>query len=98
NYFSLLGVRASLGRTLGPADDASNVPPRATLSYTYWASRFHKDSSVIGSSLVIDDARVTIAGVAEAGFDGEIVGSSTNIWLPIGTHDQLESHPPAPHD
>ena len=92
NYFSLLGVHASLGGTLGPADDASTAPPRATISYAYWASRFHKDSSVIGSSLVIDDARVTIAGVAEPGFDGEIVGSSTDIWLPIGAHDQLESH------
>jgi predicted permease len=92
NYFSLLGVHASLGRTLGPADDASDAPPRATISYAYWASRFHKDSSMIGSSLVIDDARVTIVGVAAPGFDGEIVGSSTDLWLPIGAHDQLESH------
>ena len=92
NYFSLLGVRAAFGRVLGPADDAPYAPPRATLSYAYWTSRFHKDSSILGRSIVIDDAPVTITGVAAPGFDGEIVGTATELWLPIGAHDQLERH------
>ena len=92
NYFSLLGVTAALGRVLGPADDTPNAPPRATISYAYWTARFHKDSSIVGRSIVIDDAPVTISGVAASGFDGEIVGSATELWLPIGVHDQLERH------
>jgi predicted permease len=92
NYFSLLGVHAALGRVLGPADDAPYGPPRATISYAYWLSRFHKDSSILGRSIVIDDAAVTITGVAAPRFDGEIVGAVTELWLPIGAHDQLERH------
>src|SRR5262245_10128179 len=51
NYFSLLGVRAALGRTLGPADDAA--PGRggpdglvAVISYNYWSRRFGRDPAV----------------------------------------------------
>lgn len=92
NYFSLLGIPAAIGRTLGPADDLEDALPRATISYAYWASRFNRDPTVIGRSLIIDDAAVAITGVAAPGFDGEVVGSSTEIWLPVSSHDLLRRH------
>lgn len=90
NYFSVLGVPPALGRTLGPADDESGAPPSATISYAYWSQRFHNDSSVIGRTLLVDGRSVAITGVATRGFDGEVVGIDTQIWLALGSHDVLE--------
>jgi predicted permease len=90
NYFSVLGVRAALGRTLGPGDDGRGGPPGATISYEYWTRRFHNDSSVIGRPLTVDGTAVAITGVAARGFDGEVVGATTDLWLPLAAHDILE--------
>ena len=36
NYFSLLGVRAAVGRLLTPQDDVAGAPPMCAVSYGYW--------------------------------------------------------------
>jgi hypothetical protein len=89
NYFSVLGVRSALGRTLGPADDEPGSPPSATLSYAYWTRRFHSDPSVVGRTMLVDGTSVTITGIAARGFDGEVVGLDTDLWLSLGSHDLL---------
>ncbi|MGH6631595.1 MAG: ABC transporter permease, partial [Burkholderiales bacterium] len=68
NYFSLLGVRAALGRTLSPADDT--VPGRggpeglvAVISHNYWTRRFGRDPAVIGKVVQLGNDPVTIIGV-----------------------------------
>lgn len=90
NYFSVLGVPPALGRTLGPADDNPGAPPSATISYTYWTRRFHNDLSVLGRVLRVDGTEVAITGVAARGFDGEVVGTATDLWLALGSHDLIE--------
>jgi putative ABC transport system permease protein len=89
NYFSVLGVRSALGRTLGPADDEPGAPPSATISYAYWTRRFHNDPSVVGHTMLVDGTAVTITGIAARGFDGEVVGLDTDLWLALGSHDVL---------
>lgn len=90
NYFAVLGVPSALGRTLGPADDNVGAPPSATISYAYWTRRFHSDSSVVGRVLLVDGTPVTLTGVADRGFDGEVIGRSTDLWLALGSHDVIE--------
>ena len=92
NYFHVLGVGAAIGRTLGPADDVAGAPPAATISYGYWTRRFQNDRFVIGRILTINDVRVTITGVAARDFAGEVVGASTDLWLPISIHDDIKPH------
>jgi predicted permease len=95
NYFSVLGVRPAAGRTLNDADDGSGTASQvATISHGYWTRRFHDDPSVIGRSIVVQGIRITIVGVSAASFSGEIVGTNTDIWLPIGLNDIL--HPNRP--
>jgi len=49
NYFDVLGVRPALGRTLQPADTATEGRnPVIVLSYGYWQRRFGGDRNVIG--------------------------------------------------
>jgi predicted permease len=91
NYFAVLGVRAAAGRTLDASADEPTAPAEATISHEYWTHRFHQDPSVVGHTVRIDGIRVTITGVAQPGFSGEIVGERTDIWLPVGIRDRL--HP-----
>jgi predicted permease len=90
NYFPVLGVGASAGRTFGPEVDRSiDAAPVATISYGYWTRRFHNDRGVIGKTILVNNVRITIVGVAPAGFTGEIVGVYTDIWLPVAISDAL---------
>ncbi len=91
NYFAVLGVRAAAGRTLDVSADEPSAAAEATISHEYWTRRFHQDPSVIGRRVRVDGIRVTISGVAQPGFSGEIVGERTDIWLPVALRDRL--HP-----
>ncbi len=91
NYFAVLGVRAAAGRTLDASADEPSAPAEATISHEYWTRRFHQDPSVVGRGVRIDGIRVTITGVAQPGFSGDIVGERIDIWLPVGLRDRL--HP-----
>jgi len=90
NYFSLLGVRAVLGRTFSPADDT--VPGRggpeglvAVISHNYWTRRFGGDPAVIGKVVQLDNNPVTIIGVTPPDFFGLFHGTEVNITLPMMT-------------
>ncbi len=90
NYFSVLGVPALIGRVFtGTEDQVPGSAPVATISYGYWTSRFHNDSTVVGKTILINDIRIAIIGVAPETFSGEIVGSTNDIWLPLSMHDVL---------
>ncbi|HJU64487.1 MAG TPA: ADOP family duplicated permease, partial [Gemmatimonadaceae bacterium] len=90
NYFEVLGVPAMLGRTFGAEEDgAPGTSPVVVISEGYWTRRFAADRGAIGRSMTIDGVPVTIIGVARRGFTGEIVGSSTDIWIPLSMQPAL---------
>src|SRR5207253_300738 len=84
NYFAVLGVPAALGRTFGDVEDgAPGVSPVAVISHDYWMRRFSGDRGAIGKKILFNDVPLTVVGVASAGFQGEVVGTSYDVWLPI---------------
>jgi len=90
NYFAMLGVRAALGRTLEPADDA--IPGEggsnglvAVISHNYWTRRFGRDPAVVGKPVYRDGKPVTIVGVTPPEFYGLLPGMEANITLPMMT-------------
>jgi predicted permease len=88
NYFSLLGVKAVLGRTFRPADDSvpGNGGPDglvAVISYNYWTRRFGRDPAVIGKVVRLGEDPVTIIGVTQPEFYGLVPGKEVDISLPI---------------
>ncbi|HEX8944522.1 MAG TPA: ABC transporter permease, partial [Gemmatimonadaceae bacterium] len=90
NYFSLLGISAFAGRTFDASVDAiAGASPLATISYGYWTRRFHNDRSVIGRTILVNGVKMVIVGVTPPAFTGDVVGSSTDIWLPVSMHDVL---------
>ncbi len=83
-YFPLLGVRAVVGRTIGPDDDrVPNGHPVAMIGHGYWRRRFDGTPGVVGRSLTISGTRFTIIGVTPAEFFGVDVGSNPDIFLPM---------------
>jgi predicted permease len=87
-YFDLLGVRATHGRMLTPADDSE--PGRggphgavAVISDGFWTRRFGRDPAVLGKNVQVGTQWVTIVGVTPPGFFGLQVGTPLDITLPM---------------
>jgi predicted permease len=89
NWFDLVGVRASAGRLLGPTDDRGEGEPLvAVISDWLWERRFGRASSVVGSTLMVNGLAFSVVGVAEPGFRGLVVGTPSDLWIPV--HAQYE--------
>jgi predicted permease len=93
NYFSVLEVRALLGRALSPEDDQPGAIPAAVVSYGYWHERWADDPSVIGTAVLLNGAPFTIVGVMPPGFFGERVRRAPDYWLPVSFQPLVEQRP-----
>jgi predicted permease len=83
NVFSALGLRPTLGRLIGDADDV--VPdghPIAVISHHYWRQRFASDPEVVGKTFHIGSRAIEIIGVGPRGFTGTEPGALTDYFLP----------------
>jgi predicted permease len=85
NYFSVLGVRAALGRTLSDDDDRMGgvSSPVVVLAHQYWQRRFGLDPGVVGRRLILNGGQFTVIGVAAPEFTGEVVGARADLWIPV---------------
>ncbi|HEY4229323.1 MAG TPA: ABC transporter permease [Thermoanaerobaculia bacterium] len=83
NFFELLGVRATRGRTLSPADDTSTAPPAAMLSHRYWQRRFGSDTAILGKPISLKGVVFTVVGIAPEGFQGIDPGWAPDLWIPM---------------
>jgi predicted permease len=89
-YFSTLGVVPAQGRLFTPEDD--RIPsghPYLVLSYDFWKTRFAGDPYIVGKTLMLNNYKMTVVGVAQAGFDGVELGFSPKIFLPIMMQAQI---------
>ena len=83
NYFTVLGVRAAMGRTFTDEDDKRGAPPVIVLAHQYWRQRFGLEPGVLGKRFTINGGQFTVIGVAAPEFDGEVVGARYDIWIPV---------------
>ena len=99
-FFEVLGVGPAIGRVLTPAEDRTDVP-YVVLSYDYWQRRFGGQPDVLGKSLTVRKATLTVIGVAARGFIGESSGQQPDLWVPLRLQptllpgrDRLRDTPP----
>lgn len=85
NYFSMLGVRAAIGRVFSSQEDdrVYQGHPVVVLSYDYWVNRFARDPHVIGIKILVNNYPMTVVGVSAAGFAGMDPTRSPQIRVPI---------------
>ncbi|HET7217737.1 MAG TPA: ABC transporter permease, partial [Vicinamibacterales bacterium] len=86
SYFSVLGVRAQLGRTFGPEDTHPGIAEVVVISDGLWKRRFGASHDVLGRKLRIDDDWYTIVGVAPESFrhPGRSLRTDVEMWAPAG--------------
>ena len=91
DYFAVLGVAPALGRTFTPAEDSgSGTGPVVVLGYDFWRARFNRDAGVIGRTIELNRQAFTIVGVLPPGFQGEVVGDSPAVFVPMSMEPQLK--------
>ena len=84
SYFPVLGLTPAIGRLLSPQDDQKlGESLVVVLSHAYWTSRFDRNPSVIGDTLIVNGQHLTIVGVAPEGFDGTTLGAKPQVFVPI---------------
>src|SRR5829696_8724120 len=84
NYFDVLGIEPSFGRAFLPEEDRTpGAHPVVVLSHSFWQSRFNSDPSLVGQTIVLNNRRFTVIGIAPAGFDGESPPMKVSLWIPV---------------
>jgi predicted permease len=81
-FFQVLGVSPAIGRVFTTSEDRADTP-YAVISYNYWQRRFGGRPDVLGKTLTLRKAALTIIGVAPPGFIGETSGQQPDLWLPV---------------
>ncbi|MGA2427503.1 MAG: ABC transporter permease [Candidatus Acidiferrum sp.] len=90
DLFSMLGVRAIVGRTFLPDEDKPGGGAVVALSHCYWQRRFGADPTIVGREVSLDGQRFRIVGVLPDTFQ---ILRSMDLWLPINRYQgSLDDH------
>jgi predicted permease len=91
NFFPMLGVEPSAGRTFTPEECRKGGRAATVLSHQFWMRQFGGDPAVVGRTLTIDASPiklagpVTVVGILPASFDfGSVFspGMQVDLYLP----------------
>jgi putative ABC transport system permease protein len=91
SYFPVLGIRASLGRLFTKLDDETiggNFV--AVLGHDFWQGRLGGDPAIVGKIITINGQKMSVVGVAPAGFDGTTLGTVPIVYVPITMRGLME--------
>jgi predicted permease len=89
NYFDLLRIKPSLGRTFLPDEDSTpNGHPVVVLGYKFW-KKLGADPTIVSSQLTLNGHSFTVIGVAPAAFTGVDVGFDPDIYVPMSMHQWI---------
>lgn len=86
NYFDLLGVRASQGRTFRAEDQSA---PALVVSHDFWQRRFGGDPSLVGKTVFLNNNSFTVIGITPENFTGTDLGRSPEIFVPMQMFKEL---------
>jgi predicted permease len=84
NYFSMLGIEASLGRTFA-ADEGwvAGKDALIVLSYRYWQTRFGASPAVVGRTVQLNKHPFTIIGIAPERYHGAYYFLEPDFYVPV---------------
>ena len=84
DFFSVLGVRALMGRMLNAQDDQAGNDAVAVISAEAWRRYFGGDAGVVGRQVDMNGASFTIVGVLP---EGAVYPAQGEVWLPLSRLD-----------
>ncbi len=82
-FFSMLGLKFSLGRGFSSEEEQPGHDNVVVLSHALWSRRFGADSNILNRSIIIDDKPFTVVGVLPAGFDLLGFNQPLDLWMPL---------------
>jgi predicted permease len=91
NYFSVMGLRPFLGRSIRPDEDT--VPgrdPVVVLAYSLWRRRFAGDPRILGRHVIMNNQAYTVVGIAPPEFHGEARGLMAEFWAPLAMGGRID--------
>jgi predicted permease len=90
SYFSVLGVDPILGREFtSDVDTVRDASPVAVISYSFWQERFEGDRAVLSRKIQIRGTSYDVIGVTPRQFNGETVGYSPDVWVPLSMQSEI---------
>jgi predicted permease len=95
NYFQVFGIQPYAGRLLAPSDDVPGAPMGVVMSYQAWQRDYNADSSIIGSTFILNTYPVTILGITPPAFYGDrMTDTPPDFYIPMVLEPQLgPAHP-----
>lgn len=78
--FASVGARPVLGRDFEPDDHRPGAAPVALLGRTAWRTRYGEDRDILGRTILVNEAPVTIVGIMP---DASGFPSTAAVWLPL---------------
>jgi predicted permease len=91
NYFDVLGVSVVAGRSF--RDDEDRPPsagPVVIVSDRFWERRFGRTRDILGRMIWLNGQALTIIGIAPQLFTGEVVGTATDVWIPLSMQPRIQ--------
>lgn len=83
SYFDVLGLTAAVGTFFHTSEEEIGTPLRkVVLSHAFWQSHFGGRPDAVGSEIVLNGDRFTIAGVGPSGYHGTTI-LKPDLWVPI---------------
>ncbi len=94
SFFSILGVRPTLGRAFVAAEEQPDNAKVFLASDVLWRRSFGADSHAIGKTVLLDGENYTLVGVMPSWFQ---FPAGCDVWLPFGVlgggQQERISHP-----
>ncbi len=83
NYFAVIGVPMARGAGLLAEHDRPGAPPATVLSERAWRTLFDSAPDIVGRSVHVNDALLTVVGVAPPGANSPEVGKGPDIFVSL---------------
>jgi putative ABC transport system permease protein len=80
DFFDLLGIRPSLGRSFTAGDEQPGNDRRLIISDGLWKRRFGSNPQIVGTDVLVDGVPHTIVGVTPSGFAFPV---GSELWVPL---------------
>src|ERR1044072_4484206 len=82
-FFSALGIRPILGRTLLPGEDEPGRDLSVVISRRLWQRHFNSDPAVVGKAVDLNGKSFTVVGVVAGAADLPGLSDDTELWAPV---------------
>jgi len=93
NFFKVLGVAPSLGRSFTPDECRKGGRPAVLLGHTFWQRQFAADSGIVGKAINLNGQPVTVVGVLPETFDfGSVFspGTKVDVYVPAAMEEMRD--------